>query len=308
MNPLVAMRCALQSNRQVVKFKGIGNDLERTAFYASYFHFLHDIPTLWARKNHDCLVMQNFLTDEFVSCEKPKVYFSREPKALLSESDSELLASAAMRPHQISFADKNIQHRMFYAVWNDRRGSLVSRLKHSLHHKRPKRCCVVNRYSERDRLNLLSERMRFIREWGGDIDIFGHLPRGGENKWQQFPNYRGFTPNKQKTLRQYDFNLCFENCDEDGYITEKIFHALIAGCVPLYWGGGKFLPETVPSSCFINCRNRDPAEIHQRIKTMPQEEILAFRNAGIDFIASADADRFSWKYWASTVIDCLRRQ
>jgi len=308
MNPLVAARCVLQSNRQVVKFTGIGNDLGRTAFYASYYHFLHDIPTLCARRNHDCLVIQNFLTAEFIGSDKRKVFFSREPKPHFSESENKLLATEAMRPHLISFAEEDIQQRMFYAVWSSRRGRMVSRLKRSLHHKRSKRCCVINRYAENNRFNLLAERLRFIQGFGGNIDIYGYAPWGGENKWEQFPNYRGPTPNKHKTLKQYDFNLCFENCDEDGYITEKIFHALIAGCVPLYWGGGTLLQETIPSSCYINCRNRDPAEVHQRIKTMPQEEIMAYRNAGIEFIASADADRFSWQYWARTVLDCLGRQ
>lgn len=32
------------------------------------------------------------------------------------------------------------------------------------------------------------------------------------------------------------FNLCYENSSYPGYVTEKLFHALYAGVVPIYWG------------------------------------------------------------------------
>jgi hypothetical protein len=37
-------------------------------------------------------------------------------------------------------------------------------------------------------------------------------------------------------LRNYRFNLCFENRAFPGYTTEKLTDAYEAGCVPLYWG------------------------------------------------------------------------
>jgi GR25 family glycosyltransferase involved in LPS biosynthesis len=36
--------------------------------------------------------------------------------------------------------------------------------------------------------------------------------------------------------KQYKFALTFENSSAPGYCTEKLFHAKIAGCVPIYWG------------------------------------------------------------------------
>ena len=47
---------------------------------------------------------------------------------------------------------------------------------------------------------------------------------------------------KKQFLKQYIFNICPENSKFPGYHTEKIFHALEAGCIPLYWGIDK--PET----------------------------------------------------------------
>lgn len=52
-----------------------------------------------------------------------------------------------------------------------------------------------------------------------------------------------FKDNKNEYLKQFRFNLCPENANDYGYVTEKIFDAFNAGCIPLYWGGGG-LPET----------------------------------------------------------------
>lgn len=37
-------------------------------------------------------------------------------------------------------------------------------------------------------------------------------------------------------IRNYKFNVCFENTVSKGYVTEKLFEAKIAGCIPIYWG------------------------------------------------------------------------
>lgn len=45
-----------------------------------------------------------------------------------------------------------------------------------------------------------------------------------------------FGDDKIAYLRQFRFNLCPENSNNRGYVTEKIFEAIKAGCVPIYWG------------------------------------------------------------------------
>lgn len=42
--------------------------------------------------------------------------------------------------------------------------------------------------------------------------------------------------NKKAYLRQFLFNICAENASVKGYVTEKIFDALEAGAIPIYWG------------------------------------------------------------------------
>ena len=46
--------------------------------------------------------------------------------------------------------------------------------------------------------------------------------------------------NKRRWLQDYKFNLCFENSSYAGYLTEKLFDAYSAGCVPIYWGDTSF--------------------------------------------------------------------
>jgi hypothetical protein len=42
--------------------------------------------------------------------------------------------------------------------------------------------------------------------------------------------------NKISYLTNYKFNLCPENSNYKGYVTEKIFDAICSGCLPIYWG------------------------------------------------------------------------
>lgn len=47
-----------------------------------------------------------------------------------------------------------------------------------------------------------------------------------------------FNDNKAEFLKQYKFYICPENASEEGYVTEKVFHAIGSGCIPIYWGSG----------------------------------------------------------------------
>lgn len=51
------------------------------------------------------------------------------------------------------------------------------------------------------------------------------LPRGDES-----------VQSKLNFLNSYKFNLCFENSSYPGYATEKVYEALCAKTIPIYWG------------------------------------------------------------------------
>ena len=45
-----------------------------------------------------------------------------------------------------------------------------------------------------------------------------------------------FNDNKAEFLKQYRFYICPENASVEGYVTEKLFHCMGSGCIPIYWG------------------------------------------------------------------------
>ena len=49
-----------------------------------------------------------------------------------------------------------------------------------------------------------------------------------------------FNDNKLDYIHTFMFNICPENTNVDGYVTEKLFQAFAAGCIPIYNGGGIF--------------------------------------------------------------------
>ena len=45
-----------------------------------------------------------------------------------------------------------------------------------------------------------------------------------------------FGDDKQSYLKQYQFNICPENTQGEGYVTEKLFQSFQSGCIPIYNG------------------------------------------------------------------------
>lgn len=48
--------------------------------------------------------------------------------------------------------------------------------------------------------------------------------------------YGDYWASKHEWLKGYKFNIAFENSSYPGYLTEKLFDAFAARCVPIYWG------------------------------------------------------------------------
>ena len=77
-------------------------------------------------------------------------------------------------------------------------------------------------------------------------------------------------------LSEFKFNLCPENSDNEGYVTEKIFDAIKAGCIPIYWGSeGNPEPEILnPDAIIFLKRNGDNSEALKLINRLNESEEL----------------------------------
>lgn len=92
-------------------------------------------------------------------------------------------------------------------------------------------------------------------------------------KFAHIPTY---CDDKLSVLAGFRFSLIVENCIYPGYVTEKIFDALRAGCVPIYLGAPD-IKNYVPESCFIDFRNfRNHQALWEMLINIREEEWLQY--------------------------------
>ena len=110
----------------------------------------------------------------------------------------------------------------------------------------------------------------YLSNWEIEFDLYGYMwdqsfiswflkfIRGTKSKYflKLPPYYKGSVKNKNEILSNYKFCLTIENMSESSFITEKIFNAIYAGCVPIYFGA-KNVSQDIPPECFINLREFD---------------------------------------------------
>jgi hypothetical protein len=61
-------------------------------------------------------------------------------------------------------------------------------------------------------------------------------PIGGHLSAEASRFARGYQGQKVDFQRSYKFSIAFENAAHPGYTTEKIYHAMLAETLPIYWG------------------------------------------------------------------------
>jgi len=80
---------------------------------------------------------------------------------------------------------------------------------------------------------------------------------------------------KLRWLQGYWFNLAYENTLAPHYVTEKIWHAVLAGCVPVYYGANSTIFEDFPEGSFVDgSRYPTPDALLDALATMTEAEAL----------------------------------
>jgi hypothetical protein len=124
-----------------------------------------------------------------------------------------------------------------------------------------------------------------IALWGHDhnkvIDIFGtKWPAGiaqaesrSDSNWED---------KKFKIVQEYMFNLAFENTNVQYYVTEKIWDAIRAYSLPIYYGN-EWIYEDFPKNSFIDYNDfGTPQKLFDFINSMSDDEWVRRLNLCID--------------------------
>jgi alpha(1,3/1,4) fucosyltransferase len=94
---------------------------------------------------------------------------------------------------------------------------------------------------------------------------------------------------KVEFLRQYKFCLAYENAQSPGYVTEKLFHAKAAGCVPIYWGA----PDVELDFCMdgvIDARGKTEEEMVAMVRKVDEDSSLWLKMANTPLLRGSQRE------------------
>lgn len=126
------------------------------------------------------------------------------------------------------------------------------------------------------------ERIAVDGHAAGGVDIFG----GGWDEGIALGESRYVGDRrvvKAQILGGYNFNLCLENCLWDHYVTEKLWEAIAARCLPIYFASDTILQFPALDAGILVNRHADYAAIRRVIDGMTEGEFVDRLNTLIDF-------------------------
>ncbi len=134
-------------------------------------------------------------------------------------------------------------------------------------YNRTKFACHI---SKRDSMGIRGE---MVNEMSGIsmVDCGGAFMHNDDDLHSIYHN------NKIEYLQRYAFNICPENSNCEGYVTEKLFQAIEAGCIPVYWGSNNHPEPSIvnPGAVFFWKPGDANSDLIQQIrKLMEKPELL----------------------------------
>jgi len=162
---------------------------------------------------------------------------------------------------------------------------------------------------------LYSERLEAIKYFSGEqsFDLYGH---GWDRPVHRVTDdyneavlkcYRGVIPpfDKLAVLSKYKFAICFDNCIFPGWVTEKIFDCLFAGCIPIYYGASD-IEDYVPPDAFIDFREFDDYKSLDRfLESIDYSKAVKYLESGRKFVESSQFENHTQEYFARELIACF---
>ena len=85
----------------------------------------------------------------------------------------------------------------------------------------------------------------------------------------------GWPNRKEEILKNYNFNLCFENTIAKNYVSEKIWDSIGSYCLPIFYGKGSNIYSVFPRRSFIDYSEfQNPDELFNYVKNMKESEFM----------------------------------
>ena len=84
-------------------------------------------------------------------------------------------------------------------------------------------------------------------------------------------------------LEKYTFAIIVENTDADGYVSEKIYDAFIAGTIPLYYSGNTVGTTEIPTDMYIDLRKfPTSADLEACLRGLTDQDIRNMQRRIVD--------------------------
>lgn len=101
----------------------------------------------------------------------------------------------------------------------------------------------------------------------GEVDCAGAFMNNTNDLKEKFQD------DKSLFLKHYKFNICPENSNTSGYVTEKIFDAVGSGCIPVYWGSkGNPEPNILNKDAMLFYDEKNEELLYDQIESLLKSE------------------------------------
>ncbi|XP_065909754.1 alpha-(1,3)-fucosyltransferase B-like [Dysidea avara] len=121
------------------------------------------------------------------------------------------------------------------------------------------------------RNNYITELMEHIA-----IDQLGECYRKKPSRFSRTRRHGNWEDKKLEFLRKshYKYILAFENIVESEYVTEKVFHGLLTGIIPIYYGDRSVFDYIPGNHTIIYAPDYTPRQLAEYINQIENDEVL----------------------------------
>ena len=82
-----------------------------------------------------------------------------------------------------------------------------------------------------------------------------------------------YNDDKIAYLKTFKFNICPENSDDNGYVTEKLLEAIVSGSIPIYWGSNnKPEPAIINPEAVLFFDPENPQNLYNKVRLLWEDK------------------------------------